>query len=291
MAKVCSNCGAQIQDGVKFCGKCGQKVPVETSEPKVCPNCGAPIQDGVKFCGKCGQKIQVKQTTAPQQRQDTAPPQRQDTAPPQRQDTEPPQQNQISADEAKENIKNFFSGGFQSAVEKFSALSLKNKAICVAVVVIALSMLFGGNSKTNSPKVQGKYLGMTVQDFAKVYNDTIIKLFSDKDGFQIVNTEVSGNVCYYKLKASECVIIATLRDGELAAFAVEGDRGETMQMINILAVVMEVAKDIDSSAVLQQIIQGRGNAVIETNGVRIVVKNGSKFLVYSQNFNPAEFGR
>ena len=74
MAKVCSNCGAQIQDGTKFCGKCGQKVPVETSEPKVCPNCGATLQDGVKFCGKCGQKIQVEQTTAPPQTQNYAPP-------------------------------------------------------------------------------------------------------------------------------------------------------------------------------------------------------------------------
>ena len=63
-----------------------------------------------------------------------------------------------------------------------------------------------------------------------------------------------------------------------------------MQMLPVLAVVMDVAKDVDSNAVLQQIIQGRGSAVIETNGVRIVAKNG-KFLVYSQNFNPAEFGR
>ncbi len=84
MAKVCSNCGAQIQDGVKFCGKCGQKVPVETSEPKVCPNCGAPIQDGVKFCNKCGAPQSGQQPAASPVPQTAPPPQQQRyNAPPQ----------------------------------------------------------------------------------------------------------------------------------------------------------------------------------------------------------------
>ena len=46
----CSNCGAEIADGMKFCGDCGTPVPQE----KKCISCGATIALKMKFCPECG---------------------------------------------------------------------------------------------------------------------------------------------------------------------------------------------------------------------------------------------
>ncbi len=49
----CSNCGASLMPGAKFCGMCGTKV----QEKPVCPNCGAEVAPGAMFCGMCGTKL------------------------------------------------------------------------------------------------------------------------------------------------------------------------------------------------------------------------------------------
>lgn len=49
----CSNCGAAIPAGSKFCPECGQK----QAEGKFCPECGAKVAAGAKFCPECGQKL------------------------------------------------------------------------------------------------------------------------------------------------------------------------------------------------------------------------------------------
>ena len=49
----CSNCGADIADGAKFCGECGTKVPTSNK----CPECGTICAPGVKFCSECGHKM------------------------------------------------------------------------------------------------------------------------------------------------------------------------------------------------------------------------------------------
>ncbi|MFZ5974006.1 MAG: zinc ribbon domain-containing protein [Bacillota bacterium] len=48
---VCSNCGAQNQQGVKFCSECGARMGSPT-----CPECGAENVPGAKFCNECGAK-------------------------------------------------------------------------------------------------------------------------------------------------------------------------------------------------------------------------------------------
>jgi class 3 adenylate cyclase/tetratricopeptide (TPR) repeat protein len=45
---ACSNCGAEIEPGQKFCAECG------TPLAAVCPSCAQPIQPGQKFCAECG---------------------------------------------------------------------------------------------------------------------------------------------------------------------------------------------------------------------------------------------
>lgn len=50
--KHCTNCGSVVTG--KFCANCGTKVEEEVPEVKKCPNCGAEAQDGAKFCGECG---------------------------------------------------------------------------------------------------------------------------------------------------------------------------------------------------------------------------------------------
>lgn len=50
----CSNCGASINEGIKFCPECGNKV--EAAKPAFCVKCGTEIKPEVKFCPECGHK-------------------------------------------------------------------------------------------------------------------------------------------------------------------------------------------------------------------------------------------
>lgn len=64
---ICPKCGNEVQDGKKFCGKCGAKLETAgSSGGAVCSKCGAPLTPGKKFCGKCGTPV------AGVQAQDTA---------------------------------------------------------------------------------------------------------------------------------------------------------------------------------------------------------------------------
>ncbi len=47
----CTNCGAAIAAGAKFCPECGAKIG------SVCPKCSAQIRAGSKFCPECGEKL------------------------------------------------------------------------------------------------------------------------------------------------------------------------------------------------------------------------------------------
>lgn len=46
----CANCGAEVEEGMKFCGECGAPVP----QVKKCIKCGAEIPLKMKFCPECG---------------------------------------------------------------------------------------------------------------------------------------------------------------------------------------------------------------------------------------------
>ena len=52
---ICSNCGAVLPKGAKFCIACGK--PVSRPRPANCPMCGAKLPDGAKFCIECGTKV------------------------------------------------------------------------------------------------------------------------------------------------------------------------------------------------------------------------------------------
>jgi len=55
---ACSNCGAQIASGVKFCPECG------TRQTAVCSACGTPLLAGAKFCAECGTPTATGSPTA-----------------------------------------------------------------------------------------------------------------------------------------------------------------------------------------------------------------------------------
>lgn len=46
----CTQCGAELADGTKFCTSCGEKVQQQPG----CPKCGAAMPAGTKFCTECG---------------------------------------------------------------------------------------------------------------------------------------------------------------------------------------------------------------------------------------------
>ena len=56
---VCGSCGTEYEPGMKFCMKCGSKLPEIKEEESVplCSNCGAEYEPGMKFCMKCGNKL------------------------------------------------------------------------------------------------------------------------------------------------------------------------------------------------------------------------------------------
>jgi class 3 adenylate cyclase/tetratricopeptide (TPR) repeat protein len=47
----CPTCSFQNQEGIKFCGKCGERLST------TCPNCKFVNSSQFKFCGKCGHRI------------------------------------------------------------------------------------------------------------------------------------------------------------------------------------------------------------------------------------------
>jgi pSer/pThr/pTyr-binding forkhead associated (FHA) protein/predicted amidophosphoribosyltransferase len=63
---TCPSCGAQNDDGNRFCDQCGTRLdapaaatpPPATDQPTVaaqnCPNCGSPVMPGEAFCDNCG---------------------------------------------------------------------------------------------------------------------------------------------------------------------------------------------------------------------------------------------
>lgn len=57
---VCSRCGAQNAQGVKFCNNCGTPMAAGSAVPQptgMCPTCGTQNEPGTKFCGECGAKL------------------------------------------------------------------------------------------------------------------------------------------------------------------------------------------------------------------------------------------
>ncbi len=61
---ACTNCGARFAEGVKFCGKCGNRsftvITEGEGENKAnnsCPRCSAKLPPNSKFCGRCGLNI------------------------------------------------------------------------------------------------------------------------------------------------------------------------------------------------------------------------------------------
>lgn len=53
---TCSQCGATLPAGTKFCNECGSKVI--PAGMIACPHCGATLAAGAKFCNECGGRVQ-----------------------------------------------------------------------------------------------------------------------------------------------------------------------------------------------------------------------------------------
>ncbi len=53
----CTNCGAEVLEGAKFCAECGTEVPQQTNELH-CQKCGNIISHSDAFCANCGANIQ-----------------------------------------------------------------------------------------------------------------------------------------------------------------------------------------------------------------------------------------
>jgi hypothetical protein len=56
----CPNCGAQIQDGSRFCSMCGKAVAA-----LVCSGCGSPIKADSIFCPNCGHNLKTSSLPEP----------------------------------------------------------------------------------------------------------------------------------------------------------------------------------------------------------------------------------
>jgi serine/threonine protein kinase len=60
---ACTNCRSKFAEGVKFCGRCGNRsfVLVSQGDPPPntfpCPRCTSPLPQNSRFCGRCGLNI------------------------------------------------------------------------------------------------------------------------------------------------------------------------------------------------------------------------------------------
>jgi ribosomal protein L40E len=69
---ACSSCNARFADGVKFCGRCGNrsfyKIGEAVGERKIsCPRCGTTASISAKFCGRCGLNLEQSGNLPPSQ--------------------------------------------------------------------------------------------------------------------------------------------------------------------------------------------------------------------------------
>ncbi|HXH70212.1 MAG TPA: protein kinase [Pyrinomonadaceae bacterium] len=60
---ACTNCEARFAEGVKFCGRCGNrsfyKISEDENKPELsCPRCAETVSTSTKFCGRCGLNIE-----------------------------------------------------------------------------------------------------------------------------------------------------------------------------------------------------------------------------------------
>ncbi len=67
---ACTQCNARFAEGVKFCGRCGNRSFVvvsmgETGNTFPCPRCATPLAIGSRFCGRCGLNISPSMSTSP----------------------------------------------------------------------------------------------------------------------------------------------------------------------------------------------------------------------------------
>jgi len=53
----CTNCGAMVADGMKFCSNCGAPTNATPVQEKRCPSCGLKVEDGMVFCTECGTRL------------------------------------------------------------------------------------------------------------------------------------------------------------------------------------------------------------------------------------------
>lgn len=51
----CTECGAPLEAGQRFCSKCGSQ-----ANKVDCPSCGKKVRAGDLFCSSCGNQLQVK---------------------------------------------------------------------------------------------------------------------------------------------------------------------------------------------------------------------------------------
>jgi RNA polymerase subunit RPABC4/transcription elongation factor Spt4 len=57
---ACTNCQARFAEGVKFCGRCGNRsftvvsAGMNSKSYTVCPRCSTQLPQNSKFCGRCG---------------------------------------------------------------------------------------------------------------------------------------------------------------------------------------------------------------------------------------------
>ena len=55
----CTNCGADLREGAKFCSECGTATAIS------CPNCDGPISSSDRFCTECGHNLGATGTPRP----------------------------------------------------------------------------------------------------------------------------------------------------------------------------------------------------------------------------------
>lgn len=122
----CQFCGAELADGVLFCGECGARVEKSLPKKRFCRECGAASEMNAKFCSNCGAKLfAVELPTENSDEQNRSPIDK----------TILPSGNQVSPPKTPKRPK-------ESAFRRFwTKLDLFMKIACIATAVFVVFLL------------------------------------------------------------------------------------------------------------------------------------------------------
>lgn len=137
--KMCPKCHKELSDGMRFCGDCGTPVVEEPEVPAeiFCIHCGQKSSSKASFCPNCGESLSVTPVNGKEKKAAKPP-------------KEKKQRIKIVRPKIKKQLPKIDIAKFKNLLSKKTIAFGAIGVVAVAVLVIAISLIFGWKSNKNS---------------------------------------------------------------------------------------------------------------------------------------------